>query len=361
MIDFSDAQKKTIATALTVMSASVVIAFVAFVAWMVISAVSFVSAAIVPVVIGLFLSLLFKPYYEFWKGIVKNPAFASLLMLFSLLLPLSIFMWHFGSFLVDQLSSLFAQAPETVDKLVKWTNTEFPGLKKLADSLGIPYDKWAELYKLKAVNMGVSMIGSLSSVVSWLVGMIFFMYFLTRPSMNGEDYVKQLPFLKDSTKSFVAEQIDSFLSIITSFFRRQVVICLVEGLYYGFGFVVVGVPYGFLLGFVLGVLNLIPLFGTIVCLPVVLTLSYLGDGGTVVKLICATVVWLIGQILDGYFITPKIQGDKTGLGWAGVIFSFIFWGAVFQSLLGLLLSIPLSAFCVVLWKSLKSKYIKPIV
>ena len=72
-------------------------------------------------------------------------------------------------------------------------------------------------------------------------------------------------------------------------------------------------------------------------------------------------VWLVGQVLDGYVITPRIQGGRTGLGYAGVIFSFFFWGAVFESFLGLLLAIPLSAFCVVLWRSLKSNYIKPVV
>jgi predicted PurR-regulated permease PerM len=71
-------------------------------------------------------------------------------------------------------------------------------------------------------------------------------------------------------------------------------------------------------------------------------------------------VWAMGQFLDGYLITPKIQGDKTGLGYAGVIFSFFFWGLVFQSLLGLLLAIPLSAFCIVLWNALKERYIRPV-
>ena len=73
------------------------------------------------------------------------------------------------------------------------------------------------------------------------------------------------------------------------------------------------------------------------------------------------VVWLCGQVLDGYVITPKVQGDKTGLGFAGVIFSFIFWPTVLGPLLGLLLAIPLSAFCVVLWRTVKSTYIRPVV
>ena len=90
-------------------------------------------------------------------------------------------------------------------------------------------------------------------------------------------------------------------------------------------------------------------------------MAYFGEGASGLLTILVAAVWMAGQILDGYIITPKIQGDKTGLGYAGVIFSFFFWGIVFNSFLGLLLAIPLSAFCVVLWRAVKSRYIKPII
>ena len=100
---------------------------------------------------------------------------------------------------------------------------------------------------------------------------------------------------------------------------------------------------------------------SVVCLPVAMPLAYFGTGGSMTRLVLVLVVWAIGQVLDGYLITPKIQGNKTGLGYAGVIFSFFFWGTVLGPVLGLLLAIPLSAFCVVLWRALKSKYIRPVV
>jgi predicted PurR-regulated permease PerM len=169
-----------------------------------------------------------------------------------------------------------------------------------------------------------------------------------------------MPFLKPETRAFVAEQIDAFVAILVSFFQRQTVICLIEGVYYGLGFAFVGLPYGFLIGFMLGVLNLVPLMGTVLCLPIALPLAYFG-GGSATRVVMVLVVWAIGQLLDGYLITPRIQGNKTGLGYAGVIFSFFFWGTVLGPVLGLLLAIPLSAFCVVLWRALKSKYIRPVV
>jgi predicted PurR-regulated permease PerM len=130
---------------------------------------------------------------------------------------------------------------------------------------------------------------------------------------------------------------------------------------YGTGFWAVGLPYGFLIGFALGVMNLIPFFGSVMCLPIALPLAYFTHDGSAFKMLAVLVVWGCGQFLDGYFITPKIQGDKTGIGYAGVIFSFFFWATVLGPMLGMLLAIPLSAFCVVLWRSVTSRYIKPVI
>ena len=216
-------------------------------------------------------------------------------------------------------------------------------------------------YAPAAFKAGTGALKCLSGVLTALVTLIFFFFFLTSKERRGSEIVSQLTFLKETTRGFVAEQVDAFIDILVSFFQRQVVICLIEGVMYGTGFWLVGLPYGFLLGFTLGVLNLIPLFGSVVCLPVALPLAYFVRDGSLTRLVLVLIVWGIGQFMDGYFITPKIQGDKTGLGYAGVIFSFFFWATILGPMLGMLLAIPLSAFCVVLWRALKSKYIRPVV
>ena len=360
-IDFTDGQKKTIASALTVLSVGVVVAGVAATGWFLFKALDFASGAIVPVVTGLFLAMFFRPYYLWWKKLVRNSTLAVLVMVFSVALPLGLVLWRFGAFAADQATNIIRLAPDLAAKFMAWFHEAFPKLQALAAEFGIPYRDWVDIYKIKAANAGIGFLGSLTGLLSWLVAVIFFVYFLTREEKRGADCVKEMPFLKDDTKAFVAEQIDAFLDIVVSFFQRQVVICLIEGVYYGLGFLIVGLPYGFVVGFALGVMNLVPLFGTVTCLPIAVTLAYFGAGGSGCSAVAVTAVWLVGQLLDGYLITPKIQGDRTGLGYAGVIFSFFFWGAVFRSMLGLLLAIPLSAFCVVLWRSLKSKYIKPVI
>ena len=380
MIDLTTRQKKTVAAGITVLAFSLLVAFVLAIGWAVLKFLSFVSPAITPVIVGLFLSMLFKPYYEWMRKRCRNPTLSITLMLLSVLLPLGLLLWFGGSFIAGQAKNLINHAPTIVTRASAWVNGHFPdawsSLRQIgADENGLlamfltdPEGFSSEALKMLggqygdvAMKAGMSVLKYVMGMVSWILSLLFFVFFLMRPSMSGTDYVRFLPFLKDQTKEFVAKQIDAFTDILVNFFQRQVVICLLEGILYGTGFMLVGVPYGFLLGFILGVLNLVPFLGTVVCLPLVLPISYFGDGGSVYHLIGALCVWLTGQILDGYLITPKIQGDKTGLGYAGVIFSFVFWGVVFHSMLGLLLAIPLSAFCVVLWRALKEKYIKGVI
>ena len=378
MVNFTPAQNRMVAAGLSVLSFAVVLAFTLFVGWTALRFLDFASSALIPVVLGLFLAMLFKPYYAWFLSRLRNPTLSLGVMLGTVLVPLGLVCWFGGAFVFTQVSHLVAAAPTVMTRLSGWVGQQFPNLQPFLASVGVPDEQllfftdparfsqetFAQLssaYGVKAMKAGVGVLKYLTGIGTGLVTFIFFAFFVTRPAMRGEDYVREMPFLKEETKGFVSSQINLFIDIVVSFFQRQVVICLIEGVLYGMGFTLVGLPYGFVLGFLLGMLNLVPLFGTVVVLPLALPIAYFGDGGSLLRLVGVLAVWLTGQVLDGYLITPKIQGEKTGLGYAGVIFSFFFWGVVFHSMLGLLLAIPLSAFCVVLWRALKERYIKGVI
>ncbi len=363
MIEFSESQRKTVACGLFVLALAAVAAFVGFVAWLVLKVLAIAAPAIVPVALGLFLSMFFKPYYVFWKRLVRNPTCALFVMLATVLVPIGLLLWYAGSVLTDQAVNLMRQAPQLIAQATDWFRTTFPRGKALLDQLGVPYENLGELYTTygpTAMKAGTSALKFLGGTMTAILALVFFIFFLTTRTRKGGEIAEQFLFLKEDTRRFVATQIDAFFDILVSFFQRQTVICLIEGCLYGAGFALVGLPYGFLIGFALGVLNLIPFFGSLVCLPIALPLAYFVHDGSLTRLVLVLCVWCAGQFLDGYFITPKIQGNSTGLGYAGVIFSFIFWSTLLGPLLGMLLAIPLSAFCVVLWRALKATYIRPI-
>jgi predicted PurR-regulated permease PerM len=69
------------------------------------------------------------------------------------------------------------------------------------------------------------------------------------------------------------------------------------------------------------------------------------------------VVFTIVQLIESYFLTPKIMGDKTGLHPMAIIVAIFFWGSALQGILGMILAIPLTAFLVVFWRLAKERYI----
>jgi len=378
MLGLSERQRKWVAAGVTSIAVTVVCTFAMAICWGLLKVVDLAAPALVPVVLGVLLAMFFKPYYSWFLKQLRNPTLAFVSMSLSVLIPAGLLLWLVGYMMVEQVTAFLETAPTIVTRASEWCNATHPGLYPGLQKFGIPDDallfftdparfsqelfsNLGSQYGSKALKAGFSLVKYFTWVVGGLVTLIFFVYFLMKPEVHGKDCVRQMPFLKEKTRNFVAAQIDAFFEIIVSFLQRQVVICLIEGALYGIGFKLVGLPYGFVIGFLLGAINLVPLLGTVICLPIALMLAFFGDGGSALRLVGVTCVWACGQFADGYAITPLIQGNRTGLGFAGVIFSFVFWSAVFQSFLGLLLAIPLSAFCLVLWRAVKEKYIKEVI
>ena len=69
-------------------------------------------------------------------------------------------------------------------------------------------------------------------------------------------------------------------------------------------------------------------------------------------------VFVIVQNIEGWYLTPKIMSDRTGLHPVAIIVSIFFWGTALGGILGMVLAIPLTAFFVTAWRLVKRKYFK---
>jgi predicted PurR-regulated permease PerM len=148
---------------------------------------------------------------------------------------------------------------------------------------------------------------------------------------------------------------------MVAFFRGQLIVAFLQGLLYAAGFSLVGLRYGFILGLLLGFLNIIPYLGSIIGLGIALPLAFFQPGGGLNTLIAVVVVFSIVQLIESYVLTPKIMGDRTGLHFMAIIFAVFFWGAALGGILGMLLAIPLTAFLASMWRLAKERYITELV
>jgi predicted PurR-regulated permease PerM len=117
-----------------------------------------------------------------------------------------------------------------------------------------------------------------------------------------------------------------------------------------------GVPMGLLVGFAIGFFNLIPFMSYILGLPLALALSWIDDQ-SLAALGAVAVVFLLGQFVEGNFVTPRIVGESLGLHAVVIMLAVLVGGTVF-GFVGMLVAVPVTASLSVFWKDLRDLYLR---
>ncbi len=186
---------------------------------------------------------------------------------------------------------------------------------------------------------------------------IYLFFLLSTDRDLTADLRQQLTFIKSSVRHDIIFLVEEFVGIMVAFFRGQLLIGLCLGVLKAIGFTIIGVKFGLVLGMLFGLLNVIPYLGTILGLATILPIAYFQDGGGLGLVFEAIGVFLVVQCTEGYFLTPKIMGQQTGLHPMVIIVSVFFWGEALNGILGMVLAVPLTAFLVVAWRLLRNKYL----
>ena len=373
-MQFSERQQKTITAAITVAAAIVLIAAVLGLGWVLAHFVQRFSNVLLPVAVAGILALVFQPYYDWLRA--RMPVYVSIAALFlSVIVPLGAFVVFFGSVVVHELGDMLEQLPNwwsnVEDKIeqklpefnIKEYLAENPLGQKIAQTLqGLGPNMVAALEYVAgtSVHATSSLVGWIGGLVSWAVLPVYFVFILLMKRKDVAQLADHLPFLKAETRGDVVFLVHEFVNIMVAFFRGQIVIAFLQGVLLAIGFTIVGLKYGFVLGFVLGFLNVIPYLGSMVGLGITLPLSYFQEDGGLPTLIGVIIVLSIVQLVEGYVLTPKIMGERTGLHPMAIIIAVFFWGSALGGILGMILAIPLTAFLVVFWRLAKEKYIAEI-
>jgi len=212
-----------------------------------------------------------------------------------------------------------------------------------------------------AWSAGQGVVSGVTGLLGWVVLPVYFSFFLISEQKGVPDLERYLPFLKPETRQDVAYLVRQFVDIIVSFFRGQLIVAFLQGLLFAIGFALVGLRYGFIIGLVLGFLNIIPYLGSIIGLATALPLAFFQPDGGLVKVLLVLVVFTVVQMIEGYLLTPKIMGDRTDLHPIAIIVAIFFWGSALNGIMGMILAIPLTAFLVVFWRLARDKYVRELV
>jgi len=211
----------------------------------------------------------------------------------------------------------------------------------------------------EAGGFAATLLGYLSrsgfAVLGWIANLVLLpvltFFFLRDWDTFVERIAALVPRNQEATVTRLARESSEMLS---GFLRGQFLVMLILGVLYGLGLWLVGLDLGILIGIIAGLLTFVPYLGpaTVVVLGGIAALVQFGDWQHLAGVLA---VFGIGQVIESYWLTPKLVGDRIGLHPVAVIFAVLAGGQLF-GFLGMLLALPVAAVANVLLRFAVERY-----
>jgi predicted PurR-regulated permease PerM len=193
---------------------------------------------------------------------------------------------------------------------------------------------------------GIWLFGHVASWFGILAGValipVYSFYFLLEKRGISSRWTDYLPVTDSAFKNELVFILTSINNYLIAFFRGQVLVAICDGILYGIGFLIIGLPYALLIGAAAIALTIIPFLGAIIiCLTaLVIAIVQFGDWSHPMLVLA---VFAVVQALEGLVISPKIMGGRVGLHPLTIIIAVMVGTTLLGGLLGGILAIPLTA------------------
>lgn len=149
----------------------------------------------------------------------------------------------------------------------------------------------------------------------------------------------------------LAKQSDEVLG---SFLRGQILVMLALAIIYSVGLGIVGLEFALLIGLIAGLVSFVPYLGFIVGIAIA-GIAALFQFHDFLHIVYIAIVFAVGQMAEGMFLTPNLVGDRIGLHPVAVIFAVLAGGQLF-GFVGVLLALPVAAVIAVILRYLHEQY-----
>ncbi len=153
--------------------------------------------------------------------------------------------------------------------------------------------------------------------------------------------------------------VDSFAEeadqVLGQYLRGQLLVMLTMGVFYSIGLSLFGLDLAVPIGLFTGLAMFVPYVGFGIGLAFALVAGLL-QFASVKALVMVAAVYGSGQVIEGFFLTPRLVGERIGLHPLVVIFALLAFGQLF-GFVGVMVALPASAVLLVAIRRLRAGYI----
>jgi predicted PurR-regulated permease PerM len=319
---------------------------------------------LLPFVAGLVLAYLLNPLANRLERAGINRTIATLIIVGAFVLVFIVLIMVLVPVLGNQLFGFIQRLPEYVTRLQamltqqKWEwlqrlMIQVPDLQNLQKPIGdlmTQAARWLVAFLQSLWSGGRAIISVFALVIVTPVVAFYLLNDWNRIVAKVDSWIPP------AHRPVVRELVRDIDRAIGGFFRGQASVCLILGSYYAAALSTVGLNFGLLIGFFAGVLTFIPYVGSLTGLVLALGVALVQFWPDWSPVLLVLGLFVVGQFVEGYILTPKLVGDRVGLHPLWLMFALFAFGYLF-GFVGLLMAVPLAAAAGVLARFALKQYL----
>ena len=304
----------------------------------------FFRAVGAPIIIAGVFYFLLNPMVDWAERRYNFPRIATISIQFLVLAVLII--WGLAVFIPwvsSQIGSLVEEWPTYWHKIVHMvdrftSNKQFNAINKWFNTTNTEISSWLQDYSAEYAKKGLhgvsSVVGTVTSVVIAIITFPFVLFYLLKDGHQMPAYVAK--FLPTKARRSFLETLKEISTQISNYIRGQIAVAFAVMIMFAIGYTIIGLPYGWLIAIVAGILNIIPFLGSFLAMvPAIVVGIFVSP----IMLISVLIVFMIEQTLEGRLISPKLLGSSMKIHPVTVLIVLLSAGNVF-GILGVIFGVP---------------------
>lgn len=305
------------------------------------------GGVLTPFVLGAAIAYLLAPVVGKLEKNKVPRTLGALLILFLFYTAIAVLLMLITPPLYREAQQLAAASPELIEKL--WAAVS-PYLGWLQERLGAgdmeTLKNIIATHAGRALTLGGGFIAGIGSGGRAVAGFFALLaltplvaFFMMKEWANITAWIDGL--LPRGSRDTIRDLLRQIDRKMAGFIRGQISVACALALLYGIGLLLTGLKFGFLIGLTAGLLYIVPYLGTAFGLVAGLSAAFF-QGFSLALAGKIVAVFVAGQIIETYFLTPRLVGASVGLHPLWILFA-VMAGAGLFGVTGMLLAVPAAA------------------
>jgi predicted PurR-regulated permease PerM len=259
--------------------------------------------------------------------------------------------------LIYQLIDLVQVLPQLFRDLRSFVAEQFPSLLDENSRIYQALAAVGETLQSKGVVLLETVLGSAASVINVILLLVIVPVVSVYLLLDWDRMIARIDELlpRDHVPVIrrLAREIDQTLA---SFIRGMGTVCLILGTYYAVALMLVGLNFGLAIGFIAGLVPFIPYLGALIGGALAIGLALFQGWGDWVSIGLGAGLFVLGQVVEGNILTPKLVGNSVGLHPVWLILALSVFGTLF-GFVGMLVAVPVAAALGVIARFIVEQYL----